>query len=99
FGQGGLQQSQSSLDIAISGEGFFVIKPNANTAQVAFTRNGAFSVSADRYVVDAQGSALQVYPVDGSGTVVATGIGSTESLRLPLTSGTPQATQDVQLSV
>ncbi|WP_136163045.1 flagellar hook protein FlgE [Sphingomonas flavalba] len=99
FGQGGLQQSQSSLDIAISGEGFFVIKPNANTAQVAFTRNGAFSVSADRYVVDAQGSALQVYPVDGSGTVVATGIGSTESLRLPLTSGTPQATQDVQISV
>jgi flagellar hook protein FlgE len=97
--QGGLQQSQSSLDLAISGEGFFAVKPNANTAQIAFTRNGAFSVSADRYVVDAQGGNLQVYPVDGSGTVVATGLGSTENLRLPLTSGTPQATTEVGISV
>lgn len=98
FSQGGLQQSQSSLDLAISGEGFFVVKPNPNTAEVAFTRNGAFSVSADRYVVDAQGGSVQVYPVDGSGTVVATGLGSTQSLRLPLTSGIPKATTAIGLS-
>jgi flagellar hook protein FlgE len=99
FGQGGLQQSASSLDLAISGEGFFVVKPNPNTTEVAFTRNGAFSVSADRFVVDAQGATVQVYPVDGSGTVVSTGLDSTVSLRLPQTNGTPRQTTDARVSV
>lgn len=99
FGQGGLQQSASSLDLAISGEGFFVVKPNPNTTEVAFTRNGAFSVSADRFVVDAQGATVQVYPVDGSGTVVSTGISSTVSLRLPQTNGTPRQTTEARVSV
>lgn len=99
FTQGGLQQSQSSLDLAINGEGFFVVKPNPNTAEIAFTRNGGFGVDSERYVVDAQGGHLQVYPVDGSGTVVATGLSSTENLRLPLTSGTPLATTEVGIAV
>ena len=99
FGQGGSMQSTSSLDMMISGEGFFAVKPDMNSAKVAFTRNGGFSVDADRYVVDSNGGHLQVYPVDGSGTVVATGLDSTINLRLPATSGTPQATEAVALSV
>lgn len=99
FTQGGLEQSQSSLDLAISGEGFFLVKPNANTAQINFTRNGGFNVSSDRYIVDDQGAALQAYPVDGSGNVVATGINSLQSVRIPLTSGLPQATDAVGISV
>lgn len=97
--QGGLQQSQSSLDLAISGEGFFVVKPNTNTNEVAFTRNGAFSVSADRFVVDSQGATAQVYPVDGSGKIVATSLDSSISLRLPQTSGTPKASSNAKVSV
>ncbi|HEU4968690.1 flagellar hook protein FlgE [Sphingomonas sp.] len=99
FSQGGLQQSQSSLDLAISGEGFFVVKPNPNTSEVAFTRNGSFSVSADRLVTDSQGATVQVFPVDGSGTVVATSLDDTVSLRLPQTSGTPKATKEAKVSV
>jgi flagellar hook protein FlgE len=99
YSQGGLQQSQSSLDLAISGEGFFLVKPNPNTSEVAFTRNGSFSVSADRFVVDSQGATVQVYPVDGSGTVVATSVDETVSLRLPQTSGTPRATSEAKVSV
>jgi flagellar hook protein FlgE len=99
FSQGGLQQSQSSLDLAISGEGFFVVKPNPNTSEVAFTRNGSFSVSADRLVTDSQGATVQVFPVDGSGTVVATSLDDTVSLRLPQTSGTPKATTQAKVSV
>lgn len=99
YSQGGLQQSQSALDLAISGEGFFVVKPNPNTSELNFTRNGAFSVSADRLVVDSQGATVQVYPVDGSGTVVATSLQDTVSLRLPQTSGTPRATSSANVSV
>lgn len=99
FSQGGIQQSTSSLDLAISGEGFFAVRPTAGTADIQFTRNGAFSVNADRFVVDSQGGFLQVYPVDGSGTVVATGLDQTISLRLPLTSGTPVVTTSALLAL
>ena len=97
FGQGNLIQSQSSLDMAISGEGFFAVKPTLESAKVNFTRNGGFLVDADRYVVDGQGSHLQVFPVDGSGTVVATALDSMISLRLPEVSGTPEATGAVSM--
>lgn len=99
FGQGGTQQSTSSLDIAISGDGFFAVKPSLEAAGVNFTRNGSFLVDSDRYVTDSQGGYLQVYPVDGSGAVIATGLGSTVNLRLPQTSGVPEATENVALSL
>ncbi|MBO9622012.1 MAG: flagellar hook protein FlgE [Sphingomonas sp.] len=100
FGQGGFTQSSSALDVAISGDGFFIVKGDEKSGNgVAFTRNGSFQVNADRYVTDAQGNKLQVYPVDGSGAVVATGLSSTVSLRLPQTSGTPEETENVKLGL
>lgn len=99
FGQGTLVQSSSSLDLAIAGDGFFAVKPDASGAAVNFTRNGSFLVDSDRYVVDAQGGHLQVFPVDGSGSVVATGLDQTVSLRLPQTSGTPVPTSAVTLGL
>ena len=98
FGQGNLIQSANTLDLAISGDGFFAVKPDMDSSKVNFTRNGGFMVDADRYVVDAQGAHLQVYPVDGSGAVVATGIDSATSLRLPATSGMAIATKAVTMS-
>lgn len=98
FTQGNLVQSQSSLDLAISGDGFFAVKPQLGASAVNFTRNGAFLVDANRYVVDGQGGHLQVYPADGSGAVVTSGLASAVSLQLPATSGTPVATQNVSLT-
>ncbi|BCA62963.1 hypothetical protein HMP09_2197 [Sphingomonas sp. HMP9] len=99
FSQGNLIQSSNSLDLAVSGDGFFAVKPNAESATVNYTRNGGFLVDSNRYVVDSQGSHLQVFPVDGSGTVVATGVDSALSLRLPETSGTPVPTRAVTMTL
>ncbi|MES3082635.1 flagellar hook protein FlgE [Sphingomonas faeni] len=99
FAQGNLIQSSNSLDLAVSGDGFFAVKPNAESATVNYTRNGGFLVDANRYVVDAQGSHLQVFPVDGSGTVVATGVDAALSLRLPETSGVPLPTKAVGMTL
>ena len=99
FSQGNLVQTQSALDVAISGDGFFAVKPKLDDGAVNFTRNGAFLVDASRYVVDGQGAHLQAYPVDGSGAVVASGLSSAVSVRLPATSGTPVATANVALQV
>ncbi|MET0307193.1 MAG: flagellar hook protein FlgE [Sphingomonas sp.] len=99
FTQGGYTQSSSALDLAITGDGFFAVRSDAGASTVNFTRNGNFTVDPDRYVTDQQGNKLLVYPVDGSGAVVATGIDSAVPLRLPTTSGTPQATKNVGLSL
>ena len=100
FGEGSLIQSDSSLDLAISGDGFFMVKPQGSgSAPTDFTRNGHFTPDQDGYVTDAEGSRVQVYPVDGSGAVVASGIDSLVDLQLPQTSGRPVATQNVALGV
>ena len=100
FSQGGYTQSSSALDLAITGDGFFAVRSDAGSGtSVNFTRNGNFTVDPDRYVTDQSGNKLLVYPVDGSGAVVATGIDSAIPLRLPQSSGTPQATGNVALSL
>ena len=100
FTEGNLQTTGSSLDLAVSGDGFFAVKTNGANAAVAYTRNGAFQVDPTTHnVVDAQGSVLQVYPVDADGNATATGADGMVGLQLPETSGTPVPTSNVALGV
>ena len=99
FTQGNIQSSLNALDLAISGQGFFALKPSLTSTQTVYTRDGSFSVNNDRYVVDAQGQLLQVFPVNADGSVIATGINSAKNLQLPTTSGLPKASQTIQLGL
>ena len=99
FTQGNIESSLNALDLSISGQGFFALKPSLTSTQTVYTRNGAFSVNNDRYVVDAQGQLLQVFPVNADGSVIATGISSAKNLQLPTTSGLPKASQTIQLGL
>ncbi len=99
FTQGNIQSSLNALDLAISGQGFFAMKPSLTSSQTVFTRNGSFSVNNDRYVVDSKGQYLQVFPVNDDGSVIATGIDSARNLQLPVNSGLPQATNKIELGL
>jgi len=99
FSQGNVAFSQNSLDMAIQGQGFFVLKPNLTSNQSVFTRNGSFRVNNDRYVVDSSGQFVQVFPVNDDGSVVATGLSSAKSLQLPSTAGLPRASSKIDLGV
>lgn len=99
FTQGNIEASLNALDLAISGQGFFAMKPSLTSTQTVYTRNGAFSVNNDRYVVDSQGQLLQVFPVNEDGSVIATGIQSARNLQLPTTSGLPKASETIQLGL
>lgn len=53
FEQGGLQSSVNTLDIAISGQGFFQVqRPDGS---LAYTRNGEFHTDKDQYLVTVEG--------------------------------------------
>ena len=70
----------------------------ARRRQVDFTRNGSFSVNQRPLRHRRAGQLLQVYPVDGSGAVVATGIDQTRACACPQTSGTRRPTGKVNMT-
>ena len=99
FTQGNIVSSLNALDLAISGQGFFALKPSLTSAQEVYTRNGSLNVNNDRYVVDSAGQFLLVYPVNDDGSVTAKDLDSAVPLQLPVTSGDPQATANISLGV
>jgi len=99
FGQGNLEFTSNTLDLALSGEGFFILSPSETNANNLFTRNGEFGVNNNGFVVNNAGARLQVFPVNSDGTVTATSISSTIPLQLPQTAGVPTPTNLVDIGV
>jgi flagellar hook protein FlgE len=71
--QGQLTQTNSPLDLAISGQGFFVTTSQATnltpTDPRLFTRAGSFTVNNQGYLVNAAGLVLQGWPADANGVI------------------------------
>jgi flagellar hook protein FlgE len=66
--QGLLQSTDSATDIAISGDGFFVVNQQADGAgQVYYTRAGSFTQDATGNFRNAAGFFLQAWPLDREG--------------------------------
>jgi flagellar hook protein FlgE len=89
FTQGNIDFTDSSLDLAISGQGFFIL--NDGGAQ-AYTRSGAFQADRSGFVVNAEGMRLQVYqpaPAGGFNT------GALSDLRISTSESPPSATGTV----
>ncbi|CAA9539532.1 MAG: Flagellar hook protein FlgE [uncultured Sphingosinicella sp.] len=99
FSQGGFEASSKELDLAIAGNGFFMTRDGLTGGSTYFSRNGSFAIDSERYLVDSNGSYVQVLPVDPEGNVTSGGITSARNLQLPLTSGTPRATSLMELSI
>lgn len=59
FTQGNIDFTDNSLDLAISGQGFFIL---SDGGALTYTRAGAFQVDRDGYVVNSQNQRLQAYP-------------------------------------
>jgi flagellar hook protein FlgE len=56
--QGAIVTSQQVLDLAVLGQGMFVLEPRAGEATPHFTRNGSFQLDAAGRIVDIEGRAL-----------------------------------------
>ena len=67
FSQGNISTSGNSLDLAITGDGFFPLK-TADGLQDIYTRNGAFMLNEQNNVVNSTGQRLMAASVDSSGT-------------------------------
>jgi flagellar hook protein FlgE len=91
FGQGNIDFTGNNLDLALNGQGFFVL--NEGGTQI-YSRAGGFQVNRDGYVVNSQNQRLQVYPPQNtSGTQFNTGL--VTDLQLSTSEAPPQATTEV----
>ncbi len=102
--QGSLEQSRSSTDLAISGDGFFIVSPNnqqlSNGGSVLFTRAGSFTIDANGYLVTAQGLFLQGWPVNSDGSVVSspTSLSAIEPINISGVGGLAEPTGNVGIN-
>ncbi|WP_427979859.1 flagellar hook protein FlgE [Agarivorans sp.] len=98
FHQGSLNFTQNALDMAISGEGFFVTASDLTTQTREFTRAGAFKLNADNFIVNSQGQYLQGYTVNNSGTPSAVSMAATNAIQISAEVGNPTMTGKVDMS-
>lgn len=84
YTQGTIETTDKTLDLAITGEGFFTVRNAGAGGQVSYTRNGAFSITQDRHVVDTTGARVQMLPIDATTGVMSTDPADLTDLDIPL---------------
>ncbi len=93
FSQGNIEYTENSLDLAINGQGFFVLSDDGGRV---FSRAGEFQIDRNGYVVNSSGQRLQVYePVDKGVTDTKFNSGVMSDLQLEFGDRAPAATTSV----
>jgi flagellar hook protein FlgE len=97
--QGGLSVTDRLTDLAVQGNGFFVVSNPKGEKQEAggqfFTRVGAFHFDKDGYLSDPTGGHLQGYQADNNGNLSP----KLSDLRLVTNSIPPQSTSKVVMNI
>lgn len=98
FAQGSLRATGNVLDLSLQGAGFFQVRTGLeDDAKRAYTRAGAFGVTAEGYVTNSAGHYLTVFPTAADGTRLNNL--DTQRLEIPQQNGVPTATTSVDLAV
>ncbi len=90
FSQGSLESTTSATDLAIGGNGFFVVSPASQEVNY-YTRAGNFTFDEDGYLVDPHGYRVQGWAVQQEETsAAATGVSTSASTSGVKITGVPQ---------
>jgi flagellar hook protein FlgE len=88
FSQGNITFTDNALDLAVNGQGFFMLDDNGERS---YTRDGAFGLDRDGYIVNAQDRRLLTFGADASGNIT----GALGPLQLSQANNPPQPTAAV----
>ncbi len=92
FTQGNITTTESPMDLAINGGGFFQLSDGRNPT--LYTRNGQFKLDREGFIVSNSGLKLQGYPADGNGVIQP---GLAQSLQLPTKGIDPKVTDEIKM--
>jgi flagellar hook protein FlgE len=68
FSQGAFQSTSNMLDVAISGDGFYMVN-DASMGTTYYTRAGQFNIDKDGFIVNPEQLRLQGYMADSTGVL------------------------------
>ncbi|MFQ3209343.1 MAG: flagellar hook protein FlgE [Colwellia sp.] len=97
FSQGSIQFTNNSLDLAITGNGFFATVPELGSLETSYTRAGQFKLNADNFVVNSGGGHLLGFPVNPDGTSSSVSLSTATPVRIPTASGAPTPSSEVDI--
>lgn len=92
FGQGTITFTDSALDLAINGSGFFALSDDGSQV---YSRAGSFALDQDGYVVSSEGHRLMAYQADPSGVIT----GAVDELQILTSLQEPLATGQIDMAV
>lgn len=93
FSQGDITTTSNDLDLALSGNGFFI---TSDGGSLTYTRDGAFQVNEDGYLVDSSGDLVQGYAPLSTGGF---NTGQLSSIQLTTAESTPEATTTADIDL
>ena len=98
FAQGGLQTTGVNTDLALDGNGFFILRPPDGSAAPTYTRDGAFSLNSNGLLYDpASGLAVQGYEANQNGQITQTGTPGDINIPIGLTEQATATGQGVKV--
>ncbi|MGD0229881.1 MAG: flagellar hook protein FlgE [Syntrophorhabdales bacterium] len=95
FSQGSVETTDSATDLAIGGQGFFIVKKAGDNTDY-YTRDGGFSFDKTGNLVDANGDYVQGKAIDQT-TGTATGVD--QNITISQQPSQPKATQNIDMVV
>jgi flagellar hook protein FlgE len=112
FNQGNIESTQNSLDLAVSGNGFFVLADTVNLPDPAnpnapvdpsvpstYTRNGAFQLNSSGNVVNDNGQYLLAFAPNGTSAEEGFSVGVFRPLTIDTAQGLPEATENINMKL
>ena len=88
FAQGNISFTDNGLDLAVSGQGFFILDDGGSQV---YSREGAFGLDRDGFVVNANDQTLRAFTVDAAGGIT----GALGPLQINTANTTPNATTQI----
>jgi flagellar hook protein FlgE len=91
FTQGNITTTESGMDLAINGNGFFQLDAAGTTV---YSRNGQFTLDKDGNLVNSSNQKLLGYAANADGDIIPSTV---QALQLPTAGVSPRSTQEVAL--
>lgn len=101
FTQGTINGTGRELDMAIDGEGFFILEDQTGKYENVYTRNGSFKLNQDGYLTTQEGNRVQGYLLNETLSNETTSVFETtlDDIDLDALNRTPKATNEMTFDI
>lgn len=101
FKQGAINDTGNVLDMAISGEGFFILEDKSGRFDSVYTRNGSFKMDKDGFITDQTGNKLLGFNKDQTLSTATNNVFKTvlEPMNIGTLNKVPKATSAVDFDM